>query len=103
MSHQALGIDLSKVERLSVPNILHFVWIGDLNEVNTHYIDIWEKQTKISRYSFGMTKTLPVPFAKQCHTRFRQRQKIKNKVKAELKIKIMPSNIYIKNKDRFFF
>lgn len=52
MSHQAFGIDLSKTEKSSVPNILHFIWIGDLNEINTHYIDIWKKTNKDKQILF---------------------------------------------------
>lgn len=88
MSHQALGIDLSKVERLSVPNILHFVWIGDLNEVNTHYIDIWKKTNKDKQIFFWYDQDSSL-----CHLLnnairdFVSVKKIKNKDKAELKIK----------------
>ncbi|HGM5560809.1 TPA: TcdA/TcdB catalytic glycosyltransferase domain-containing protein [Serratia marcescens] len=105
MSHQALGIDLSKVERLSVPNILHFVWIGDLNEVNTHYIDIWKKTNKDKQIFFWYDQDSSL-----CHLLnnairdFVSVKKIKNKDKAELKIKKSCLQIYIsKNKGRFFF
>ncbi|MGQ6430440.1 TcdA/TcdB catalytic glycosyltransferase domain-containing protein, partial [Serratia sp. IR-2025] len=56
MNHGVLGVDLPKIERLSVPNILHFVWIGDLNEVNTHYIDIWRKTNKDKQIFFWYDK-----------------------------------------------
>lgn len=56
MNHGVLGVDLPKIERLPVPNILHFVWIGDLNEVNTHYIDIWRKTNKDKQIFFWYDK-----------------------------------------------
>ncbi|HGM8659259.1 TPA: TcdA/TcdB catalytic glycosyltransferase domain-containing protein [Serratia odorifera] len=46
MTHKVLDIDLSKVEKILAPNILHFVWVGDLNKVNTHYIEIWRRTNK---------------------------------------------------------
>ncbi|MGQ6206971.1 TcdA/TcdB catalytic glycosyltransferase domain-containing protein, partial [Serratia sp. IR-2025] len=105
MSHQALGIDLSKVERLSVPNILHFVWIGDLNEVNTHYIDIWKKTNKDKQIFFWYDQDSSL-----CHLLnnairdFVSVKKIKNKVKAELKIKNQAFKyIYPKIKTGFSF
>ncbi|BEO42315.1 hypothetical protein SMQE13_16660 [Serratia marcescens] len=88
MSHHALGIDLSKIEKSSVPNILHFIWIGDLNEVNTHYIDIWKKTNKDKQIFFWYDKDSSL-----CHLLnnairdFVNAKKIKNKIKAELEIK----------------
>lgn len=88
MSHQALGIDLSKIEKSSVPNILHFIWIGDLNDVNTHYIDIWKKTNKDKQIFFWCDQDSSL-----CHLlnnairEFVNVKKIKNKIKAELKIK----------------
>ncbi|BEL89689.1 TcdA/TcdB catalytic glycosyltransferase domain-containing protein [Serratia marcescens] len=105
MSHQALGIDLSKVERSSVPNILHFVWIGDLNEVNTHYIDIWKKTNKDKQIFFWYDQDSSL-----CHLLnnairdFVSVKKIKNKDKAELKIKNHAfKHIYPKIKAGFSF
>ncbi|WP_171453967.1 TcdA/TcdB catalytic glycosyltransferase domain-containing protein [Serratia marcescens] len=105
MSHQALGIDLSKTEKSSVPGILHFIWIGDLNEVNTHYIDIWKKTNKDKQIFFWYDRD-----ASLCHLLnnairdFVNAKKTKNKVNAELKIKNHAFNyIYPKIKAGFSF
>lgn len=105
MSHQAFGIDLSKTEKSSVPNILHFIWIGDLNEINTHYIDIWKKTNKDKQILFWYDRDSSL-----CHLLnnairdFVNAKKIKNKVKAELKIKNQAFNyIYPKIKAGFSF
>ncbi|HID8433781.1 TPA: TcdA/TcdB catalytic glycosyltransferase domain-containing protein [Serratia marcescens] len=105
MDHGVLGVDLPKIERLSVPNILHFVWIGDLNEVNTHYIDIWKKTNKDKQIFFWYDKDSSL-----CHLLnnaiqdFVNAKKIKNKASAELKIKNSAFNyIYHKIKKGFSF
>lgn len=105
MSHQILGVDLSKIEKSSVPNILHFIWVGDLNEVNTHYIDIWKKTNKDKQIFFWYDKATSL-----CHLLnnaiqdFVNAKRIKNKVKSELKIKNSAFNyIYPKIKEGFSF
>ncbi|WP_282437033.1 TcdA/TcdB catalytic glycosyltransferase domain-containing protein, partial [Serratia surfactantfaciens] len=42
----ALKMKLSTIDKSLVPNVLHFLWIGDLNEVKAHYIEIWQKTNK---------------------------------------------------------
>ncbi|HIE4801889.1 TPA: TcdA/TcdB catalytic glycosyltransferase domain-containing protein [Serratia marcescens] len=105
MDHGVLGVDLSKIEKLSVPNILHFVWIGDLNEVNTHYIDIWKKANRDKEIFFWHEKGSSL-----CHLLnnaiqdFVNAKKINNKVNAELKIKNSAFDyIYPKIKEGFSF
>ncbi|HHK8238735.1 TPA: TcdA/TcdB catalytic glycosyltransferase domain-containing protein, partial [Serratia marcescens] len=105
MNHGVLGVDLPKIERLSVPNILHFVWIGDLNEVNTHYIDIWRKTNKDKQIFFWYDKDSSL-----CHLLnnaiqdFVNAKKIRDKVRAELKIKNSAFNyIYQRINEGFSF
>ncbi|KXJ01391.1 hypothetical protein AN414_21750 [Serratia marcescens] len=100
-----MGVDLPKIERLSVPNILHFVWIGDLNEVNTHYIDIWRKTNKDKQIFFWYDKDSSL-----CHLLnnaiqdFVNAKKIRDKVRAELKIKNSAFNyIYQRINEGFSF
>ena len=103
MSHQILGVDLSKIEKPSVPNILHFIWIGDLNEVNTHYVDIWKKTNKDKQIFFWYDKD-----ASLCHLLNNAIRDFvnaeKNKFKVELKIKNHAFNyIYPKIMEGFSF
>lgn len=103
MSHQILGVDLSKTEKPSVPNILHFIWIGDLNEVNTHYVDIWKKTNKDKQIFFWYDKD-----ASLCHLLNNAIRDLvnaeKNKFKVELKIKNHAFNyIYPKIMEGFSF
>ncbi|HHK5723630.1 TPA: TcdA/TcdB catalytic glycosyltransferase domain-containing protein [Serratia marcescens] len=103
MSHQILGVDLSKIEKPSVPNILHFIWIGDLNEVNTHYVDIWKKTNKDKKIFFWYDKD-----ASLCHLLNNAIRDFvnaeKNKFKVELKIKNHAFNyIYPKIMEGFSF
>nr|WP_233527600.1 TcdA/TcdB catalytic glycosyltransferase domain-containing protein [Serratia sp. PAMC26656] len=49
-------IDLSKIKKTQVPDSIHFVWIGDLNEVNTSYIDVWKRTNKDKEIFFGTPK-----------------------------------------------
>lgn len=43
MKYKLSDINLSQEGKVSVPDILHFVWIGDTNQAYMNYIDIWEK------------------------------------------------------------
>ncbi|AIR66894.1 TcdA/TcdB catalytic glycosyltransferase domain-containing protein [Cedecea neteri] len=42
MKKKLSEVNLSYKEKIAVPDVLHFVWIGDLNLVNTDYINIWK-------------------------------------------------------------
>lgn len=54
----ALKMKLSTIDKSLVPNVLHFLWIGDLNEVKAHYIEIWQKTNKDKDVFFGATAIL---------------------------------------------
>lgn len=56
MSIRISKIDLSKTVKLPVPNAMHFVWIGDMNKVNTSYVDIWKKINKDKKIFFWYDK-----------------------------------------------
>ncbi|MNG78250.1 hypothetical protein D3C79_368180 [compost metagenome] len=58
MKYKLSDINISHHGKVLVPNIMHFVWIGDANRANMEYIGIWKKQTKIKKYIFGMMSIL---------------------------------------------
>lgn len=37
------NIIFNQNEKQRAPDLLHFVWIGDANKLNTNYIDVWSK------------------------------------------------------------
>jgi len=43
MKHKLSEINLSLDRKIPVADIIHFVWIGDINHLNTNYIKIWQK------------------------------------------------------------
>ncbi|MGQ6414877.1 TcdA/TcdB catalytic glycosyltransferase domain-containing protein, partial [Serratia sp. IR-2025] len=86
MSHRILGVDLSKAEKISAPNILHFVWIGDLNELNTHYIEIWRETNKDKEVFFWYDRNASLCNLLNSSIRdFVNTKGIKDKEKSELK------------------
>lgn len=96
MSHRGLSIDLSKIEKILVPNILHFVWIGDLNEVNTHYVEIWREVNKDKAVFFWYDKNSSLCNLLNSSIRdFVNAKEIKDKERLELKIKTQPLITYI--------
>lgn len=46
MKYKLSEINLFQNGKIRVPDILHFVWIGDTNQVNLNYIDIWKKSNE---------------------------------------------------------
>ncbi|HBH8012215.1 TPA: TcdA/TcdB catalytic glycosyltransferase domain-containing protein, partial [Escherichia coli] len=105
MSHRILGVDLSKAEKISAPNILHFVWIGDLNELNTHYIEIWRETNKDKEVFFWYDRNASLCNLLNSSIRdFVNTKGIKDKEKSELKIKNSAFDyIYSKIKEGFSF
>ncbi|MDF8319139.1 TcdA/TcdB catalytic glycosyltransferase domain-containing protein [Serratia nevei] len=105
MSHRILGVDLSKAEKISAPNILHFVWIGDLNELNTHYIEIWRETNKDKEVFFWHDRNASLCNLLNSSIRdFVNTKGIKDKEKSELKIKNSAFDyIYSKIKEGFSF
>jgi len=39
-------IQLAAKEKIAVPDIIHFVWVGDSSRLNVDYIDIWQRSNK---------------------------------------------------------
>lgn len=105
MSHRVLNIDLSKIEEILAPNILHFIWIGDLNEVNTHHIEIWRKTNKDKELFFWYDKNASLCNLLSSSIRdFINLNKNKDKEMLELKLKNEAFNfIYTKIKEGFSF
>lgn len=52
MKKQLSEINCSQEGKIAVPDILHFVWIGDTNQANTDYIDIWRKTNSDKKVYF---------------------------------------------------
>jgi len=46
MKYKLSDINLSQDGKIPVPDVLHFVWVGDTNQVSIEYIDIWKKTNK---------------------------------------------------------
>ncbi len=90
MKYRLSDINLSQDGKIPVPDIIHFVWVGDTNQVNTEYIDIWKKTNKGKKIYFWCDE-----YALLCnslHTSIREHvlyKNFENKTNAE---------IYIKNK-----
>ncbi|MBJ2066253.1 glycosyl transferase [Serratia odorifera] len=105
MTHKVLDIDLSKVEKILAPNILHFVWVGDLNKVNTHYIEIWRRTNKDKALFFWHDRNASLcNFLNSSIRDFINIKKIKYKDTLELKIKNEAFNfIFSKIKEGFSF
>lgn len=46
MKYKLSEINLSQNGKIHVPDIMHFVWVGDKSQVNAEYISIWKKTNK---------------------------------------------------------
>lgn len=40
MKYKLSALQLSAKEKIAVPDIMHFVWVGDSSRLNVDYIDI---------------------------------------------------------------
>lgn len=101
----ALKMKLSTIDKSLVPNVLHFLWIGDLNEVKAHYIEIWQKTNKDKDVFFwcdsdsSLCKLLNTAIIDFVNTK-----RVKDKLELELEIKNSAFNyIYPKIKEGFTF
>lgn len=46
MKHTFSEMRCCQSSKITVPNIIHFIWIGNTNEANLKYIDIWRRTNK---------------------------------------------------------
>lgn len=43
MKYKLSEINISQDGKISVPDIIHFVWVGDIASANIDYIEVWDK------------------------------------------------------------
>jgi len=46
MKYELLDVTKFQHKKIVVPDIINFVWVGDANQANMEYIDIWKKTNK---------------------------------------------------------
>lgn len=63
MKCQLSDVQLNQHSKVLVPDLLHFVWVGDTNQVCTDYIDIWEQTNQDKEIFFWCDLNLS-----QCHS-----------------------------------
>jgi hypothetical protein len=59
---QLSGLQLKQFSKVPVPDLLHFVWVGDTNLICTDYIDLWEKTNQDKEVFFWCDLDIS-----QCH------------------------------------
>lgn len=52
MKRSLSEINLSRKGKVAVPDVFHFVWVGDVNRINTDYIDVWRNVNRDKKICF---------------------------------------------------
>lgn len=52
MKYKLSEINTSRDNKIPVPDIIHFVWVGDTNQANIEYVDIWKRTNKDKKIYF---------------------------------------------------
>src|SRR5471030_3029429 len=105
MKYRLSEINISQHGKIHVPNVIHFVWVGDTNRVNMEYIDIWKKTNKDKEVYFWHDEHASL--CNLLHDAIREYVLLNdfdNNVHAEIWMKNKAFNyIFPKLKDRFYF
>ncbi|WP_421415745.1 TcdA/TcdB catalytic glycosyltransferase domain-containing protein [Serratia plymuthica] len=56
MKYKLSEINTSRDNKIPVPDIIHFVWVGDTNQANIEYVDIWKRTNKDKKIYFWCDK-----------------------------------------------